>query len=361
MSRLDTCLSALSCRPRSASKDLAYALESPVITASGQNVVADFREGMRMRNADYFSLGQTLSNTNPTTPERADAARDEPQIPPLPAVPVMAAEPRVESSSASPSAKIPSKSDTHTRNRSQSSASALQPQRNGSTKSASIRTNTVSTTEANSRPVFTGGLRNRQTVNTMSRESRARRTRNGPLKLEDVHTAVANNSSSGGPASATVSGAFTFSSAVAPVDAVSLSGVGAVVTAANIAQIDGRPRSSTVAVPQSNMLASRASRDSGNVEPQTPSIPVVAMLEGLELSPEPLRQMIEVRQPDGELDTQFADLSGETRQKVRHFVARFIREYPADFQQRVEALKAGKSGLCITIDHYEHFEYDNDA
>ncbi|KAJ1728432.1 hypothetical protein LPJ61_004034 [Coemansia biformis] len=48
MARLDACLSALTCRPRSASRDVTYALDSPEDGAAGQLDVMDFREEMRL-------------------------------------------------------------------------------------------------------------------------------------------------------------------------------------------------------------------------------------------------------------------------------------------------------------------------
>ncbi|KAJ2110566.1 hypothetical protein GGF48_005612, partial [Coemansia sp. RSA 921] len=85
------------------------------------------------------------------------------------------------------------------------------------------------------------------------------------------------------------------------------------------------------------------------------------MFENIELSPEQSRQMIEVRQSEGELDAQFRDLSNEVRQKVRQFVSRFIQDYPMEFQQRVESLKSGNDGLCKRVDHYSQLDYMDDS
>ncbi|KAJ2119509.1 hypothetical protein IW147_005823 [Coemansia sp. RSA 720] len=351
VSRLDACFSALTCRPRSASKDLAYALDSPDITTSGQSVVADFREGMRMRNADYFSLNQSAAGTNANTPGKDDATKDErqqllPKESKVADTVVAVVEPALNIDE-----KASSKGSTPNHSRSRSSTSI--PQSIGAA-STGTRPNVAFRAEPNAQPIFTGGLRSRQGLNTMNRETRARRTRKPSFKFEGA-------SQASGAFNASVSTPFTFSSTLGSADAVSLSSVGAVAPAAYTARSTGRPRSSTVAHPPVHALASRNSRDSGTVEQPALSIPIVTMFENIELSPEQSRQMIEVRQPEGELDAQFRDLSNEVRQKVRQFVSWFIQEYPMEFQQRVESLKSGNDGLCKRVDHYAQLDYMDDS
>ncbi|KAJ2724154.1 hypothetical protein H4S00_002337 [Coemansia sp. D1744] len=351
VSRLDACFSALTCRPRSASKDLAYALDSPDITTSGQSVVADFREGMRMRNADYFSLNQSAAGTNANTPGNSDATKDERQL-------LLPKESKVADTvvaAAKPALNIDGKTSSKgsTPNHSRSRSSTSVPQSIGAA-SAVARPNVAFRPEPNAQPIFTGGLRSRQGLNTMNRETRARRTRKTSFKFEGAPQAS-------GTFNASVSTPFTFSSTLGSADAVSLSSVGAVSPAAYPAQITGRPRSSTIALPPVHALASRNSRDSGTVEQPALSIPIVTMFENIELSPEQSRQMIEVRQSEGELDAQFRDLSNEVRQKVRQFVSRFIQDYPMEFQQRVESLKSGNDGLCKRVDHYSQLDYMDDS
>ncbi|KAJ2464459.1 hypothetical protein GGI02_004985 [Coemansia sp. RSA 2322] len=64
---------------------------------------------------------------------------------------------------------------------------------------------------------------------------------------------------------------------------------------------------------------------------------------------------------DAPLDAAFSDLPAETRTGIRRFVTRFMADFPTDFRQRVEAQRAGRSGLCLTVDNYADFRYGDDA
>ncbi|KAJ2816674.1 hypothetical protein IWW50_006416, partial [Coemansia erecta] len=349
VSRLDMCLSALTCRPRSVSKDLAYALDSPDITTSGQNVVADFREGMRERKADYFSQNPTPAGTNPTTPGNADTAKEEKQQSSLSGFDAIAAAVAADPGLVG-GANASLKGSTQSRSRSRSSSTIPQ----SSSGVPSTRAGFVPVTEPNAQPLFTGGLRNKQGLNTVNRETRARRARKSSFKVE-------NGSRVNGATSPSVSTPFTFSSPLAPVDAVSLSSVGAPVPANGTPRVSGRARSSTVALPHTPALTSRTSRDSGNVESHIQAIPDVPALDGLERSPELLRPVVGEPHLEAELDVQFDDLSGDFRAFVRNFVSRYIHENPGDFQKRVEAQKRGNDGLCIVADQIYGFRPDDAA
>ncbi|KAJ2846725.1 hypothetical protein IWW36_004210, partial [Coemansia brasiliensis] len=357
VSRLDACFSALTCRPRSASKELAFAIDSPETPASRQSVVADFREGMHKRNGDYFSsTAQAEPVTSPPALEKSSSVNGVHQ--PFANLPVnnpaTAISTPVQPTKGSDSSdKSSSKSGCQSRNRSQSSILPLTSLgRDASIKSAKSPPSTAVAADNRERPVFTGGLRGKHGLNTMNRETRARRTRKSSFRTDSVS---ASNSNSKESTNVAISAPFTFSSALAPVDAVSLSGVGAVTPAVSSISPNGRRRSTTIVLPSTATSFSRVSGDSGNVEATPEPIPIVPMLETVDQSPELPQQVIEVQQPNTVLDTEFSDLSEEIRRKVRRFVSRFIRDYPVDFQQRVDALKAGKDGLCITVDNFADF------
>ncbi|KAJ2647364.1 hypothetical protein IWW40_004712 [Coemansia sp. RSA 1250] len=358
-SRLDACFSALTCRPRSASKEFAFAIDSPETPASRQSVVADFREGMHRRNGDYFSAAQAVPVPNlPPALEKPSPVNGVQQL--AANSPAMAiSTPAHPTKGSDSSDKSSSQCGSQSRNRSQSSILPLTSLgRDTSIRSTKSPVSTTFTADTGGRPVFTGGLRSKHGLNTMNRETRARRTRKSSFRTESASVSNTNSRESSNVA---ISAPFTFSSALAPVDAVSLSGVGAVVPAVNSIAPNGRRRSTTIALPSAATSFSRVSGDSGNVEVTPEPIPIVPMLETVDQSPELSRQVIEVQPPNNVLDAEFSDLSEDIRRKVRRFVSRFVRDYPVDFQQRVDALKAGKDGLCITVDNFADFEYNNDA
>ncbi|KAJ2806711.1 hypothetical protein H4R20_001588 [Coemansia guatemalensis] len=356
-SRLNTCFSALSCRPRSARASL-YVSNSP----NTSSVVTDFREGMRERTDAPLSPGPSAF-----VPAGIKAVPDKTAAG---AVSVSEEKQALDLRSDGVPVHDRPKSVPHAAPR-QKSPAQMVGERVSSTQGDEAADGTT-------RPVFTGSIRSRQGINTMSRESRNRRARRGSLLAD--RTAAAKPStgavSNAADSPATAATAFTFSpTLVAAADKVSLSGVGSADAAhvgssnsssGSIPSTSSRRRAHTVAHPPQT-LADRASRDSGTVEAAAALIPMVAALDNIELSseqspeqsPEQSRQAIEVRVSDSQLDAEYADLTADTRKKVRRFVDRFVRDYPSDFQQRVDAQRTGKDGLCITVDHYD-FEY-NDA
>ncbi|PIA18461.1 hypothetical protein COEREDRAFT_13998 [Coemansia reversa NRRL 1564] len=355
-SRLNNCFSALSCRPRSARASL-YMSNSPETSS----VVTEFCEDI-CEHADA-SLSRRSSSF---------------VIPGIKAVPDKAAVGVVDTPEENQTLELHS-TGAHVRNRPKS-VTYTAPQEKPPALMADVQVFSSQGDKAAdglARPAFTGSIRSRQGINTMSRGSRNRRARRGSLQVDRTATAKPSTdamcNSVGSPAIAAT--AFTFSpTLVAATDKVSLSGVGSKDAAqagsgsssGSIASNGSRRRAHTVANPPQT-LANRASRDSGTVEAGAALIPMVAALENIELtsetsleqSPEQSQQAIEVRVSDSQLDAEYGDLAADTRRKVRRFVDRFVRDYPLDFQQRVDAQRTGKEGLCITVDHYD-FEY-NDA
>ncbi|KAJ2616123.1 hypothetical protein H4S08_000936 [Coemansia sp. RSA 1365] len=355
-SRLNNCFSALSCRPRSARASL-YMSNSP----EASSVVTEFCEDIR-KHAD-----SSLPHRPPSF-----------MIPEIRAMPDKAAVGVVDTPELKQTPE-PRSTEAHMRNDS-TSVMYTAPQEQAPALMAGVQVFSPQSDEAadgTTRPVFTGSIRSRQGINTMSRESRNRRARRGSLLVERTATAKPSTdafcNSVGSPVTAAT--AFTFSpTLLAATDKVSLSGVGSIKAAqggsgsssGSIASNSSRRRAHTVANPPQT-LANRASGDSGTVEAEAALIPMVAALENIELtsetspeqSPEQSQQAIELRVSDSQLDTEYGDLTSDTRLKVRRFVDRFVRDYPLDFQQRVDAQRTGKEGLCITVDHYD-FEY-NDA
>ncbi|KAJ1896307.1 hypothetical protein LPJ66_004073 [Kickxella alabastrina] len=130
----------------------------------------------------------------------------------------------------------------------------------------------------------------------------------------------------------------------------------------------GRPRANTVAYSQLSSrdifkagTGHRLPQDGGNVDEPRAQIQIVAVLDDPELLPAQSHHALGISTSGSNLDVQFSDLAAETRLKVRRFVDKFIADFPADFRQRVDAQNAGKDGLCVTVDHFENFEYNNDA
>ncbi|KAJ1896298.1 hypothetical protein LPJ66_004076 [Kickxella alabastrina] len=130
----------------------------------------------------------------------------------------------------------------------------------------------------------------------------------------------------------------------------------------------GRPRANTVAYSQLRSrdifkygTGHRAPQDGGNVDESSAQMQIVAALDDPELSPAQSYHALGLSTSGSNLDVQFSDLAVETRLKVRRFVDRFIADFPADFRQRVDAQNAGKDGLCVTVDHFKNFEYNNNA
>ncbi|KAJ2784881.1 hypothetical protein GGI15_002106 [Coemansia interrupta] len=359
VSRLEACISALRCTSRVPMEHPAFSIDGKKTATSSQNIVADFREGMRLQGVE------------PSPPQRTDS------LSPSSAPSLTASSARAPSrkSTRSNAAAIRDSINTQTRPKSSSSSSCggsaqptadvskpanpvseslLQPlpkaamdtdkdAQSNTPKSGSQSSIPVFT--AGSQPVFTGGLRSRQTLTTLNRPARGRRARRSSFRHETgsfgfKYTADEANMGEESPV--------TYD-ANSKKDAE----VAADQQPAPPSPEPSRPRASTVAhtsLAPANGTENRRSQDSGHID---------------ELSPDQSQNAIDVIQPvresNGDIDAQFPDISSEARQKVRRFVDRFVTEYAADFQQRVDAYMAGRDGLCITVDHFADFEYNNDA
>ncbi|KAJ2156078.1 hypothetical protein GGF46_005427 [Coemansia sp. RSA 552] len=179
-SRLEACLSVLSCKSRPSSHSLFDAPDTPDVMPSAEEAhTPDFRE--RLRSGDYFSESQSV----PPLPQRfgtgpRDRDRDAGTF-------------------------MASNSVVQQRSRPKSIASV---------RDASTQSNAASSSRGTS--AAAGGLQNRPTLNTMSRETRARRSRKGPLSPSSAAAlSTASSPSSVAPAP------LRFSSQATPLDLAS--------------------------------------------------------------------------------------------------------------------------------------------
>ncbi|KAJ2097000.1 hypothetical protein GGI16_004681 [Coemansia sp. S142-1] len=365
MSRLDTCLSALKCRPRLDARTPSYVMADHGSATSGQNVVTDFRVGLRLHNPE--ASPPLPSTPGPPTADQTSAhsksLRSEPssesaRIPPH-GMPPLPLPPPLPSHSG---AQMSDRQDSRTRRRTKSTASVSPtrppaPEFNftpvAAAAAAAVGTNAT-------QPVFTSGLRSRSGLNTLSRPSRARRLQQASFRrqsLTGTDTAVVGDPSRLVTGTIATSAPLTISSVLSPTQNTLVLPEFGQETAA-------RPRANTFAVHSlpSNEIPHILARDSGHVEPPNLAIPVGAVHDDIELhSNQSSYPAIGINQTDSDLDAQFGDLLQETRQKIRRFVDNFIKDFPADFKQRVELQRAGRGGLCITVDHFDDFTYGNEA
>ncbi|KAJ1827992.1 hypothetical protein LPJ56_001353 [Coemansia sp. RSA 2599] len=436
--RLEACFSAFKCMPRMPPSTPTFAIDGKSGAHSSQNIVADFREGMRLQNVEPQSVGagaeiqqrpsalglsspsSSPSLSSATTDALAASARrsrsrsgntarveisERPQSHTIDSAKDSTGDNAIASGNISsssnssnssvqkpgsaPSSKptapaanrAPAREDAATGSKPSTPASMENAAKAGSSSSIPIFG-----ASASSHPVFTGGLRSRQTVTTLNRPTRSRRARRNSYRhetgsfgfrmdldaaAEKVDAPLAREKpkayQSEEKAQADVehvyadarNGAESYGNGAGP--------------AIESALASGRPRANTVSHMQSTTASAtaeeegaqqethRLSRDSGNIDEPAPQTAAADMLGDIELSPDQSQHVIGVNQTDADIDARFADLPAETRRKVRHFVSKFIKDYSADFQQRVEAQVAGRDGLCITVDHFADFEYNNDA
>ncbi|KAJ1664337.1 hypothetical protein EV178_004142 [Coemansia sp. RSA 1646] len=366
-SRLDTCLAVLRCRPHAAHPD-TYAADRHGAVPSAQNVVGDFRESMRIHDVDTLSLAQRRlpvagSATQHSSPGPANAAEGS-------------------STSTSTSTRSPSRPATATFAQSDSAPGHENhlPASHASSKGQDEDQQPPATAPADSRldsyndtathwdfrpgvanvPLFTGGLRNHQALNTLSRETRARKARRGSFRAEPSLTAVLEGRA---PQNGTAEPSASFTFSVSPAKAAPAAAVmvdKGTSPAESPSTALARQRAHTVAhTGLTGQIAhpARSSRDSGNVDVSELRLPAASISDDMD----PVAARLETSQPDSELDAHFGDIGPEIRLKVRRFVAQFVGDFPSDFQQRVRTLQAGKDGLCMTIDNFPDFEYNNDA
>ncbi|KAJ2598641.1 hypothetical protein H4R99_004022 [Coemansia sp. RSA 1722] len=419
--KLEACFSALKCMPRMPPSTPVFAIDGKDGVHSSQNIVTDFREGMRLQSIE----SQSEDAVN-------EAHQQHGQQQTLLTGPALSSSPSLSSAINvfTPSEKrsrstvdaVGSGGDSGTQkcaksqnrpkssnSKSNSSGSIQKPGSAANSKPTTPLANRVLVNDdmaddakpsipvsaenaskaessssiaiftAGSQPVFTGGLRSRQTVTTLNRPSRSRRARRNSFRHEtgsfgfrvdlDATELMAGSAQSAQvepksrevkePALGVADHTSTANGGITESNGTS-SNTGSALAA-------GRPRANTVSHMQSTAVVSateesrRTSRDSGNIDEPAPQTIANGMLDDIELSPDQSRHVIGISQTDADIDALFADLPMRTRQKVRQFVSKFIKDYSADFQQRVEAQMAGKDGLCITVDHFADFEYNNDA
>ncbi|KAJ2585936.1 hypothetical protein EV177_009854, partial [Coemansia sp. RSA 1804] len=177
-SRLDTCLAALRCRPQSAAHidTDTYTADRRSTMLSAQNVVGDFREGMHMHSVDALSLAQrklsaaTSSSQHKSSDSTANATDDG-----------------STSNSTSNSASRPNTAG------SAQNLPAIAPADSTPSENKEVPIDRDLRLAVGNVPLFTGGLRNHQALNTLNREARAKRTR-GSFRAEPSLTAVLNES-----------------------------------------------------------------------------------------------------------------------------------------------------------------------
>ncbi|KAJ2400032.1 hypothetical protein GGI23_002291 [Coemansia sp. RSA 2559] len=364
-SRLDACLAVLRCRPHSAVYLDTYSADRLGSIPSAQNVVGDFREGMRIHDVDTLSLAQQQSSVNNSATQHnhtdlADIVEDGSSIN------------NTSRNATAASAQGGSAVDQQR----QHPESHTSPEIHDGGRKQTVLAPTVRKPNHDSEavshwdfrpgvanvPLFTGGLRNHQALNTLSRGSRTRRARRGSFRAEPSLTAVLDGRP---PQNHTVEPSASFTFALSPATTAAAQamvvkvdkGTSPVEPAGFLAT---RQRAHTVAHTDVAVQATnttRLSRDSGNVDVSELRLPGESIIDDLDS----LQPRLGTSQPDSELDAHFRDIGPEIRQKVRRFVAQFVSDFPSDFQQRVRALQAGKDGLCMTIDNFPDFEYNNDG
>ncbi|KAJ2742913.1 hypothetical protein GGI20_004133 [Coemansia sp. BCRC 34301] len=358
MSRIDACISALKCRPRLAARTASHAIADHGSATSGQNIVTDFREGLRLHNSgasspppftphlpttDRASKGSKSLRSEPSR-DSGHAPSSTPGLPPLsPPLPPPVAFGVHASDRCEPR--------THRRTKSTASQSpTCPPVAEPSTSPVAVAT----------LPVFTGGLRGQSGLNTLSRLSRARKLQQDSFRRQSF--ANADTPVAGGQNQLVTGTGATLAPVM--ISSVLTSAQNTLILPEFGLEAALRPRANAVAAhPHPSNGASRnLVRDSRHVELPNTAIPTSAGLDDAELhSNQSSYPAIGITQTDSDVDALFADLSQETRQKIRHFVEKFIADFPADFKQRVEMQRIGKDGLCITVDHFADFMYDNDA
>ncbi|KAJ2656192.1 hypothetical protein IWW48_005152 [Coemansia sp. RSA 1200] len=340
-SRLDTCLAALRCRPQSAAHLDTYTADRRSTMLSAQNVVGDFREGMHMHSVDALSLPQrklsaaTSSSQHKSSDSTANATDDGSTSNSTP-------RPNTAGSAQSPPATAPAES-TPSENK-------------------EIPIDRDLRLAVGNVPLFTGGLRNHQALNTLNRETRTKRTR-GSFRAEPSLTAVLNgNTVEVGPSEPSAPFTFTVLPAKSPPLVAAKIDKGTSPLGSS-SHLSARQRAHTVAHTElagQTTQSMHPSRDSGNVDLLEIGLTASALIDDTNHLAS-LPNVIGASRSDSELDAQFDDIGSETRQKIRRFVAQFISDFPSDFKKRVVALQAGKDGLCMTIDNFTDFECNNDA
>ncbi|KAJ2800918.1 hypothetical protein H4R21_002993, partial [Coemansia helicoidea] len=320
VSRLDTYFSALTCRPRSVTRDATYALDSPEEATSGRATALDFREEMRLRGVEAFPAHaneRTLSESSPAATVDLNSVDGEQPVP---------------------------QGAPRARERSRSVVGVVQlPERRATVlRDANVQTEEPAPVAPAPQPTRSGSRRTSMIVAGSMRSPRTRSIRRSPARVEGGGTTPT------GPDPP----AWNPDSPFAPFAFSPLPAAAASVPAPPAT----RPRAATVA--ESGQV-DRRSRDSGTVEMPVP-VPDTGVgasdTHSFDLTPDLSRLTVEVGELDDSLDASFADIGAEARRKVRRFVAQFIQAYPSEFQKRVRDYKRKKNVLCLPADSYRDFD-----
>ncbi|KAJ2550170.1 hypothetical protein EV175_004168, partial [Coemansia sp. RSA 1933] len=373
-SRLDSCLAVLRCRPQNSTalSDM-YIADTFGAIPSAQNVVGDFR----FHDVDTLSLAQRQPpSASPATSPRIQANSETSHTAtaqnnttaPADAAKVVATNP----ATVEPHAIQGNSALGHARHRASSNHS--QTEKQGQQPDTAPTTSGDGKHDGNSDtvmqwgfkagtttvPLFTGGLRNHQALNTLTRDSRTRRAKRGSFRVEPSLTAVLDGRPPQPISTTDHNASFTFALSPTKPAVVAMSDKGT-----SPAEMSGmsvtRQRAHTVAhtdVADQAANLTRLSRDSGNVDVSELRYPAASIVDDA-VDHVPAR--LAPSKPESDLDAWFSDISADVRQMVRSFVSQFVLDYPSDFQQRVRALQSGKDGLCMTIDNFTDLEYNSDA
>ncbi|KAJ2396993.1 hypothetical protein GGF41_008518, partial [Coemansia sp. RSA 2531] len=290
---------------------------------SGQNVVTDFRVGLRLHNPE--ASPPLPSTPGPPTADQTSAhsksLRSEPssesaRIPPhgMPPLPLPPPPPLPPHSGAQMSDHRDSR--THRRTKSTASVSPTRPpapEFNFTPVAAAAAAAAAADADAAAadadaavgtnatQPVFTGGLRSRSGLNTLSRPSRARKLQQASFRrqsLTGTDTAVVGEPSRLVTGTIATSAPLTISSVLSPTQNTLVLPEFGQETAA-------WSRANTFAVHSlpSNEITHILARDSGHVEPPNLAIPVGAVHDDIELhSNQSSYPAIGINQTDSDLD-----------------------------------------------------------
>ncbi|KAI8319570.1 hypothetical protein GQ54DRAFT_32668 [Martensiomyces pterosporus] len=360
-SRLESCFSVLACRPHrvqssassiliagasGASAAMTARLGSPI---SGQNVVADFRETKDSHlNSKAASSRRASTEPGALLVDQIHSIANELR-------PSSTLKPRPENANMVASGAKHASGASHAHARSKSTASA-QPGAAAAAegdfaafvgRSTALRPADEITPNAIA-PAFTVGMSSQHRLNTLTRTSRERRSKRNSTRRATIQTSATSRAA---PSVALPSS----KPRCLPADELAADAV-----AADARDSGKEDRTAAGTSTPEGRTGHRMSHDSGNIEGATP-VTVVSMLGEMGLSPEQSRYAIDVKAVDAEFEATSSNVPAEIRSYTKRFVDSFIRCYPGDFQRRIEKCKAGKDGLCHSIDNYAAFNYKSDV
>ncbi|KAJ2818706.1 hypothetical protein FBU31_005780, partial [Coemansia sp. 'formosensis'] len=269
ISCLDTCLSALKCRSRLDARTASYVMADHGSATSGQNIITDFREGLRLHSPES---SPPLPSSPHSKSLRSEPSAEHVPVPPPESLPPL---PPLDMSDR----RVRQDIQTHRRTK---STAGMSPARPPAAEFNLIPVATDTTVGDNTtQPVFTGGLRNRPGLNTLSRPSRARKLHQTSFRRQSLSgedNVVAGDQSRLVTGTSVASVPLTISSVLAPTQ-------NALVLPEFGIEPAARPRANTFAatsIPR-NGAPHILARDSGHIEPSNLAIPASAVLDDIEL------------------------------------------------------------------------------